>query len=387
MQPIGAYQDFPKASGRATERPGGAESSTMSPDAGAGIVQGSAGVGSRTAFPASGAASASMPNQSSDPDVGGSDAGADTTPQRDVCVPSTVLPAQRQRLDMYIVMDANITLPYTGLWEFATGGLRAFVQDPRSQGTGVGLRYYGTECDPDPYDTRPTVEVDLLPQNQAALTAATEMPLTLNASPMQPALEGGIRHQKKREMNDPESKQVVVLLTDGFTQDFTCSYTEQDIEDTATAGFNGTPQIETYVIGFGVPSTNVPIADDIIARFVPLDSIASAGGTRSADKLALGGDTSVMNEALQKVRREAQPCQYLVPHELDPSLLSLALVPGGELPRVDDAAKCGLLPGYWFDDNNAPTAMVLCPTSCLPLQQNDSQTAVLSAGCPPKRRD
>jgi hypothetical protein len=301
------------------------------------------------------------------------------------CQPTTSFTATRRRLDMYVLMDANITLPITGLWEFATAGLRDFATDWRSQAIGVGLRFFGAECDPDAYDSRPTVEVDLLGNNQNAIAAATQARMNFTASPMEPALAGGIRHQRRRAMLHPDWKQVVVLVSDGFTQDFSCVYTEQDLETDATTGFIGPPSIETYVLGFGLPNTPMAAAD-IIARFSPLDSIANAGGTYRSVTVPASADPTTMNDALQTIRRNAEPCDYLVPGHVDPSQLSLVLSPAGELPRVDADTNCGRLPGWHFDDPSKPTWMVLCPVSCQAMQKDDSQLAVLHYGCPPKRR-
>jgi hypothetical protein len=311
---------------------------------------------------------------------------SDPTDKSERCTPNMSLAAQRQRLDMYIVMDANITLPYTGLWELATGGLREFVADRRSQGLGVGLRFFGNQCDADVYSAQPTVEVDLLPANSANMVAASNMHLTYTASPMAPALEGGIEHQRRRAADHPDWKQVVVLVSDGFTEDFTCSYTTRDLEDAASSGFNDPPAIETHVIGFGLPTTN-PIAEDILDRFIPLDDIAAAGGTHKSKSVAAGSDPSVMNEAFQDVRRAALPCAYDLPSDLDRDNLNLNFSPSNvDLPRVDDATSCGQMPGFYYDPSDMPTSMVLCPASCKVVQADDSQTAILLSGCPTLRR-
>jgi hypothetical protein len=243
------------------------------------------------------------------------DAGAPYVPPDPSCLPTTSLPATKKRLDMYLVMDANVTLPYTGLWEFTTAGLRAFVMDPRSAGIGVGLRFFGLECDPDAYDLHPTVEVDLLPNNANAIAAATTAPTNFNTSPMAPALQGGINHQQRRATAHPDWKQVVVLLSDGVTEDISCVYTAQDLESEAASGFIGPPSIETYVLGYGFPATPM-IANDIIARFSPLDSIASSGGTAQAITVSSSGDPAMMNEALHQIRRTAHPCTWCRPNSI-----------------------------------------------------------------------
>jgi hypothetical protein len=388
VQPVGAYEGAPRPI-----RP----ADTLKPDAH--VMQATA-PGS-TSAPLAGRGENSTPEASIDgplPDSGSADsaislppldpvpdAGGELVPRSEACSPTAMLRAERPRLDMYIVMDANITLPFTGAWEFATTGLQQFVADKRSQGIGIGLRLFGLECDADVYDTNPTVEVDLVSKTASDIIKQTSQRINFSASPMLPALQGGIRHQRKRAMNLPNTKQIVVLLTDGIAQDVTCYYTEQAVEMAAHDGFSGSPAIETDVIGFGLPSTPSQVANDILARFLPLTTIAEEGGGK-AQTLDSGEDASMMNEALQRVRRAAQPCEYLVPRGPDPTKLILVWSPGGEVPKVDNASSCGRREGWHFDVASDPKRMVLCPTSCGTLQASDTLNAQLFVGCPPTRR-
>jgi hypothetical protein len=299
---------------------------------------------------------------------------------------STALDAVRRRLDMYVVMDANITIPYTGvngLWDLVAMGLLRFVQDPRSERIGVGLRYFGDACEADTYDT-PDVEVDVLPANAEKLKAALSSQPNYNTSPMLPALKGGIKHQYRRAVAEPGWKQVVVLMTDGLTQDFTCGSRASDLESAAAAGFADPTEVETYVIGFGLPMTNSQIADDILARFLPLDAVAAQGGG-FAISVPAGSDPDAMNEALQRIRRQAQPCDFRLPN-YDPSKVGLKFSDLGAIPRVTAKEACGILSGWHYDNNDNPTLIQLCPTTCRTLQLDDSMKAFLTVGCPPPRR-
>jgi hypothetical protein len=188
------------------------------------------------------------------------------------------LNAPRHPLDMYVMMDSNITLA-VGLWDLTAQGLRMFADDPRSNGLNVGVRYYGTECNASAYEME-TVPIDVLPNNAPAIDSST-MQLPLRASQMLPALSGAISHQKKRAPLHPGAKQIVVLITDGITQDFNIvcpPYGVPDLTAAARAGFDNAPSIETYLLTL---STTVPGAD-LAARFGMLDQVAAAGGTGSA---------------------------------------------------------------------------------------------------------
>jgi len=308
---------------------------------------------------------------------------------RTLCPAAAFDIARRTRLDMYIVLDANISLPYTGLWEFVTSGLWRFITDRRTQGTGVGLRYFGSDCQPDEYNLKPTVEVGVLPNNLNALTDALDLRNLFTASPMAPALEGGIAHQLRRAKANPDTKQIVVLMSDGFTQDLMCRYSRQDVEDQAAKGFTSTPSIETYVIGFGLPDTMSSIADDVLARFAALDPIAEQGGTRKAFNIKGIEDASQLEDALAAIRRTAQPCIYEVPEDVDLAMLNVAYITNNVVPRVDDKAKCGQNDGFFYqpesDASARPKKLELCPMSCNAVQRVDA-ALVLYTACPTLRR-
>jgi hypothetical protein len=302
-----------------------------------------------------------------------------------MCLMGSTL-ATRKPLDMYLVVDANVTLPYSGSWEVATRGIRLFAQDPASEGVGVGLRYYGSECEAEPYDLEPTVEVRALPANEDELVAATMMDAEFSASPMAPALEGGIRHQKERAKQYPERTQIVVMITDGFTQDLQCRYSLQDVQDQAYEGFNSNPQVETYVIGFGAPDTMSTFADELLSRFSGLNGVARDGGSSSAFSVKFNDEPETMHEKLVDIRRRAQPCAYKIPSNADVENLNLSIA-DNFVSRRDSRAACRLDHGFFYGPEGAdtPTTAELCPVTCALLRDRDFE-ALFYHGCPTVRR-
>jgi hypothetical protein len=252
------------------------------------------------------------------------------------------------------------------------------------------LRFYGSaaECEAEPYDVKPTVEVDELPNNESALVEALASDPDYNASPIAFALEGGVRHQRRRAQAHPDRKQIVVLLSDGFTQDLTCRYSLQDTQDAAAMGFTSEEQIETYVVGFGAPDTMNTIADELLQRFNVLNAVARDGGGQRLFSVKYNDDPDVLHEALTSIRRMAQPCIYELPEGSDPASLNLSVL-SKLVPRVDSAASCGpALPGYYYKDTNedgTPRTVELCPGSCRDLEIGDF-VGVWVEGCPTIRR-
>jgi hypothetical protein len=71
---------------------------------------------------------------------------------------------------------------------------------------------------------------------------------------------------------------------------------------------------------------------------------------------------------------------------LVPDEVNFTYTPGGTgmpvtLPRADDLADCGDEPGWYYDNNKAPTKIVLCPASCNTVQNDSSAEVHVAFGC------
>lgn len=290
-----------------------------------------------------------------------------------------VISPERRRLDMYILMDSNITLPGIGLWELVTSGLNMFVQTPPPSPTGIGIRYFGLECDPAAYEM-PNVNVELLPDNAEAISRSTAL-RRFTTSPMLPALQGGINYARARSIENPDWKQVVVLVSDGFTQDFACPYTPDDLQAAAADGYFGSPAVETHVVGVGA-RVNVEGLDEFVERFGAFNDIARAGGSELATQVERTDDPAAFTEALLSVRRRAQPCEFRAPEGVPIDQFgvwrySLA----DEVPRVANAERCRDAQGWYYDRRAAPFAVSVCPQTCGWLRESDEHELRYLLGC------
>jgi hypothetical protein len=290
-----------------------------------------------------------------------------------------IISPERRRLDMYILMDSNITLPGIGLWELVTSGLNMFVESSIPSATGVGIRYFGLECDPAAYEEA-DVDVELLSENAAAISRSTAL-RRFTASPMLPALQGGINYARARAIEYPDWKQVVVLVSDGFTQDFMCPYTPDDLQAAAADGYFGLPAVETHVVGVGA-RVNVEGLDEFVARFGAFNDIARAGGSEVSTQVERTDDPAAFMEALLSVRRRAQPCEFRAPEGVPIDQFgvwrySLA----DEVPRVANAERCRDAQGWYYDRRAAPFAVSLCPQTCGWLRESDEHELRYLLGC------
>lgn len=289
-----------------------------------------------------------------------------------ICFPATV-PAERKRLDLYLMVDINITLPLSGAWSTLTGGLREYVGSERAEGTGVGIDFFGVlppvtnlDCSPDLYEM-PTVGVGLLPGNTPAIQTAVNRALPLQGSPLQPALEGALAYARSRAgFYDEEAQQAVVLITDGFV-DLSCGTNVRDVSNAAAVEMRRSPPVPTYVVALDVPSLSGLF--DPLVRFEPLEAIAREGGTGLARRVNVEDRSVAIADTLLEVQQAAEPCDYFLPEQASAvgSTLSLAVSTDAANPEPKPLAllasenDCG--DGYYMRED-APQ-ITLCPATCV----------------------
>jgi hypothetical protein len=314
-------------------------------------------------------------------------------------------------VDIYIMMDA---LLFSGFWTFPTltpdetllwsevrQEISTFVDDPYSEGTGVGIQYYGridldgdptrpTYCEVSTYE-EPAVSIAELPDNAEEIKAS--FPINpFNASPVVPALEGAILHAKGRVPAYPGRKQVVFLITgtSGIFDPF-CESSIENLNNAAEQGYMGDPSIATYVIGI--------YAFDI--DFSPMTTflrdVAMKGGTSRPYLASLNRQDPELAQKLGEARDAAklsacgfnlpQGYQDGLPEGIDPYLASIVITTDDdetiELQTVRDHSFCNPdEPGWYFDDPDNPSSLVACERTCEILNSASISYAELQLTCP-----
>jgi hypothetical protein len=331
--------------------------------------------------------------------------------------------AQKAPLDLYIMFDQSGSMedPPAGgggtKWSAVASALTTFVQQPQSSGIGVGIQYFplssgascnvlqcasdadcGAGCGPcempvpgfgvctgfgatdsctvSDYAT-PDVEIAVLPGNAAAISTSVASHSPSGGTPTSAALEGAVSHASAWAAANPGHVVVVVLATDGDPS--SCNTDPAYINGVAATGASGTPPILTFVIGVG-GSTSA------------LDGIAAAGGTGQAFMIDQDPDVQqAFIAALEAIQGQALPCAYLIPEPepgetLDFGKVNVSYTPDGgmaeQLPKVVSEADCP--PGelaWYYDDNAAPTQILLCPDTCAALSQDTAGTVEIVLGC------
>jgi hypothetical protein len=231
-------------------------------------------------------------------------------------------------------------------------------------------------------------------------------------TPTLPALQGGVEYARDMMTENPGSKSVVVLVTDGqpgvarvdeatgeiFNEKCFC-YAEPGCPDqdeipyvAQAAQAAADEGILVYVIGMGeVDPSN-------------LDTIAVAGGTQAAFIVTLGDPAvtqQMFNDALASIRSVQAPCEIVIPdppegEDFDKEKVNVefatdtgatTLAYAGPLA----AAQGGLAacpdpnsadPWYWtYDNEEAPTKIVLCDSACNATQGDATGRVNVKYGC------
>lgn len=298
---------------------------------------------------------------------------------------SLTVAGEKVPLDLVIVQDRSGSM-VGERWEAAVDAIKAFADNPGAAGLNVGLTYFppklGNECTPSVYANM-DVDIAPLPGNAYAIKESLLETAPSGGTPMRPALEGGIDALEAWLSANPTHEGVVILVTDGDPGGCT-NNTASSVAQTAEDAFTSSPSIRTFVVGMTG------------ANFSNLENIAEAGGTDEA--FDVGSGTSAFVAALESIRQQAISCEYLLPipapseGTLDFDSVSVEYVPGlnepaEEVSRVDGPGDCGELSGgFYYDDNDEPQRIVLCPASCDLVQsgtENAEVRVVLGCILPP----
>lgn len=185
-------------------------------------------------------------------------------------------------------------------------------------------------------------------------------------TPTRIALRGALEAARQRQLQAPDNKVIVLLVTDGFpTSQCDDGTVVGDLDLVANvadeAALGAADGFQTFVVGiFGGEN-----ADEAQVNF---DTIASAGG--SGDAIIVNG---ALVDALNAVRRRAKPCELVLSGDItEPETVWLRLVSEDDdepiwVPRRDGEGDCDENPGFYFDvplGAGSPSRVTLCPDTC-----------------------
>lgn len=363
--------------GGGTDSGGGG--TTTTPAGGAGGVAGATGVGGELF------------------DAGDQDTGLQ---DGDTCLKEEAV-AQKVPLDVFLVVDRSGSMGSctSGYWPPTEAALRAFFSNPLSAGLSIGLNLFpaldagGNECVEElynPVQIPETLPLLLLPDHltelEGALDALHPSSCTAGTTPMYGALHGTYQAAVNYQDDNPTHKVIVVLTGDGSPCCGDCSSewggSEYETIPTiaAMAASAWTAGIPTYCI----------IIDDSASQ--ALNSIAQQGGTQAA--FDVSNDISLFAQKLDDIRAAALGCEYPIPEteeEFDPLKVNVSYTPSGggqtqTILKVESEEACGAGAGWYYDDPEEPTMIILCPTTCNDVENDPEASISFAFGCPTEVR-
>jgi hypothetical protein len=279
--------------------------------------------------------------------------------------------------------EASPAVPPTR-WTSVTDAITAFAAAPTNVGIGIGLGIFPSNtCDPQVFATGAT-PIAPIPAGGTAVLNRIAATIPGGTTPTVPALQGAILYAKQYMLQNPGKVAAVVFVTDGMPNDVcTPPSSVQLAADAAKAGFDGTPSIETYVVGLGATSA--------------LDQIAlagSGGATHYFD--ANGADAATKLRDILKLVSKPLTCDYPIPTSTATSALDYRAVdvqtqvnatsPTTNLKYVKSIFECSAVPSWYYDvpPPGIPTKITLCPAACDPIKASDSATVQVVIGCVPR---
>lgn len=296
----------------------------------------------------------------------------------DVCVAESEK-AEPIPLDIVFLLDWSSSMQGES-WNETKSSLGTFFNDPVSAGISAGMVYcptvksFGSDCDPDLYKVL-DVPIAPLPGNSFYLTNSMPANAVGGGTPLYAALQGALKAATAHQDANPTHKVIVVLTGDGGHS--LCGHDIDEIAGFAKSAldYNG---VRTYVIA--VQSTFYELAN--------LEKIAAEGGTNT---LYNAQDIDQFSAKMAEIRAAALGCDFEIPdapsgQSFEPDETNFSYTPDGgdtpiTLPRADDLADCGEEPGWYFDNNVDPTKIIVCPASCVTIQNDTKAEVAVAFGC------
>jgi hypothetical protein len=299
--------------------------------------------------------------------------------------------AESAPVDLYLMMDRSISLsmldPETGVsrWDALRNAISDFVSEASDRDLRVGLGFFGRtggnddalDCDAD-YYADPRVEIGKLSDVGGAIIDAMTAVRPGGFTPTAPALEGALRHARAWAEENPGRASAVVLVSDGYPTQCEPRGISQIAALSETA-HGMEPYVRTYVIG--------------LAADFNLDSVARAGGTHQAYRADESDPTGSFLAALRNVSNSKLACRYEIPSppestmKIDFESVQVTYTSGDgsveEVPWIADFSACARNPngGWYYDDPQAPTQILVCPCTC---RRFDAGRVDVALGCKPK---
>jgi hypothetical protein len=328
---------------------------------------------------------------------------------------------------LYILFDRSKSMNGFGgaekAWAPAVTALKSFVNDPESDGLGIGIQYFPNgsgACNGNGYKT-PNAAVAALPGNAAAINSSLNgQSPNGTGTPIEGALRGATQYCLSFQAANPEEQCVAVIVTDGEPEWDNC---EKNYDKLAAIAKDAKDKgVITFAVGLKG------------ANFTLLDKIAQQGGAPDCDDsnsryaCDVSGGADKLNVALAKIRettvttethtrtypvtrtvthevtkpvtrtvtrteyrtevqKTPMPCEWNIPESTDGSFdrdkLNVRWSVEEErntLLRVGSKADCREQ-AWFYDDPSNPKRVIACDQTCDEIKADVDSTIDILLGC------
>ena len=295
--------------------------------------------------------------------------------------------SERVPLDLYLMADRSGSMQNGNptRWISQSSALKAFFFDARSAGLYMALRFFplddsyypqDPQCSGNAYKT-PLVDWGLLPDHAPILAGAVDATRPNgNFTPTEEALRGVLAGALERKLAHPDHAVAVVLISDGVPCCGDCMESSSGLGQIAAQYANGDPPIKTFTVYVAQEASDV------------MTAIAQSGGTGTAFNATTG--QAAFLEALESIRGSLIGCEYKMPvaeaGTIDRDRIGVHYTGANTtepvvVDRVMTQADCTAEDGWYYDDNEAPTRIILCPSTCARVQADEQANIDIYVGC------
>jgi hypothetical protein len=271
-------------------------------------------------------------------------------------------------------------------WRPVVAATRAFFEADSSAGISASLTFFPAaddKCDATSYG-KPDVALTALPASAfgeaiAAIDPEAGSPWR-GGTPTLAVVQGTFEYLGGLATTRPDMQHALVLVTDGYPQG--CDEDDDEIASVAAAIQDESAQFPTYVIGVKNPDGGPDTVSD-------LEALAVAGGTETAIIIDTGNPDQTaadLGAAIGRIRERSVSCDAAIPqapggNAFDPDKVNVSMQLGGNASQLGYDQDCEAEGAWRYDNADAPTSIVLCPSTCQAVQQDASAELSVEFGC------
>lgn len=304
--------------------------------------------------------------------------------------------------------DGNEVTPPATLSPPGAGSVSAAIQYFHPEGVGNNV----DECDGSGHST-PAVAMGPLPDNADAIIDSLGDTGPDGDTPTVGALTGGIEYCAGYHEDNPDIQCVQVLVTDG--QPNGCGLDSGNDNSVDPDSSSVLAPIAAQGFADGVLTFTIGMEGVSEEGFDLLDEIAIAGGSdctpgmpgEEACNVTTSGsegflaalnairDTVQVSETSSETitttvtERQTLACEWVIPEppdgeQFDEDLVNVTIVIGADSERlgyVTAPADCPAAGGWYYDNADAPTRILVCPASCEILETVEGAGVQVLLGC------